>query len=699
MPTDSTFYSSFIYSALHDFIILKIITIFRRLTLFRCDLSYSRAQLGMKIYEADPGTPANIQSTILVADDNPENMKLLFETLQEGGYRTLAAVNGERAVEQAKLAQPDLILMDVMMPKMDGFEACRKLKRTSATQHIPVIFMTALSETVDKLRGFEAGGVDYLTKPLQHEEVLARIKAHLSQHRLWQEITSYSQLLLKIGSADSLAEAWTFLSDLPQTSPELAGMAFWEFEPGTDQFALRCQAEFTQGGPTTWQHASGTFSSVPKQHPLFRPVLEEGRQLVIPDRDTWQPYPAWAEKENLRGVLASPVHCHDSFYGVLLAGYHRPIRIGFEEHRHWQSILAQSVGNVIFQSRSRKSIHDLSERLQQENRGLRAEITTETTSEELIGDSPAFRRVLDQLDLVAPTDAAVLILGESGTGKELLAQRVHQQSTCSNGPLIRVNCAAIPKELFESEFFGHTKGAFTGAVQDRVGRFELANKGTLFLDEIGEIPLELQGKLLRVLQEGTFERVGEEKTRTTQVRIVAATNRNLQESVTKGHFREDLYYRLSVFPVTLPPLRERKEDLPALSRHIAAQCARKMGLPVPELRNEQITPLQNYDWPGNIRELQNEIERAMILQKGQPQMLTPPASPTVHPDIPTKSSRIIPEDEWTELQRDNILRALQVSNGRVDGPGGAAEHLRLRPTTLRSRMKAMGIKKTTQESA
>ncbi|MDF3128583.1 sigma 54-interacting transcriptional regulator [Kiritimatiellaeota bacterium B1221] len=645
----------------------------------------------MKRHEQKTSQASHTRGTILVADDNPENIRLLFETLQGGGYRTLAAVNGERAVGQAQLAHPDLILMDVMMPGMDGFSACRQLKEDPATKAIPVIFMTALSETVDKLRGFKAGGVDYLTKPLQHKEVLARINAHLGRHRLWREIDRYSQLLLQMGAADSTDSAWTAFTPLLEQNQELAGLAFWE-AAGDARLRLRHHSGFSAGGPPSWRHAKGDYSNIPPDDPLLGEALQENRQVINPDRDTWDFYPAWAKSEGLRGFIATPVTCRDQCYGLLFAAYSRPPVAGYEEHRHWQRILAQHLGNVIFQTRSMDAIRELGEQLRQENEGLRAEISEEGSGGDLIGDSPAFRRVLSQLDLVAPTEAAVLILGESGTGKELLAQRIHQRSPRASAPLIRVNCAAIPAELFESEFFGHVKGAFTGAVQDRIGRFELANGGTLFLDEVGEIPLELQGKLLRVLQEGTFERVGEGKTRHTRVRIVAATNRDLQEAISAGYFREDLYYRLGVFPLSLPPLRERPEDLPALTRHFAALYARKLGVPAPDLTDEQLQPLLNYSWPGNIRELQNQIERAIILSRGKPHRFeVPGAEPSAPAETSAPPTKIISEQEWTRLQRENMIRALRATEWRVDGPGGAAEQLGLRPTTLRSRMKSLNI--------
>src|SRR5437867_9699410 len=235
---------------------------------------------------------------------------------------------------------------------------------------------------------------------------------------------------------------------------------------------------------------------------------------------------------------------------------------------------------------------------------------------DIIGQSPAIQKILAQIATVAPTEANVLVLGESGTGKELVARAIHDLSARKEHPLVRVNCASVPKELFESEFFGHVRGAFTGAIKDRVGRFELADGGTLFLDEIGEIPLDLQSKLLRVLQEGQFERLGDDRTRTVQVRLIAATNRDLLAEAKAGRFRLDLYYRLSVFPVELPPLRERLEDMRLLAEHFIKQSARRLGVPRPRLSKLHLQELQTYDWPGNVRELQNVIERAIILSRG-----------------------------------------------------------------------------------
>jgi len=338
----------------------------------------------------------------------------------------------------------------------------------------------------------------------------------------------------------------------------------------------------------------------------------------------------------------------------------------------------------------------LKQRLEQQNAYLQEEIRIEHNYREIVGQSEPLLKIVRQIDVVGPTDANVLIHGESGTGKELIARAIHQASRRSEQPLIRVNCAAIPAELFESEFFGHVRGAFTGALRDRVGRFELANGGTLFLDEIGEIPLELQSKLLRVLQEGQFERVGEEQTRRVDVRIVAATNRDLRQEVEAKRFREDLYFRLNVFPILSPALRERPMDIPLLATHFIEQIGARLNKPGRVLRKTDAERLQGYAWPGNIRELQNVIERALITSQGQELVVELPgdlsgrkaAQAVVQSSIP---NGILTEAQLLRLGRDNMQAALKACDGRLFGKNGAAALLGLKPTTLASRLKRLGL--------
>jgi len=336
--------------------------------------------------------------------------------------------------------------------------------------------------------------------------------------------------------------------------------------------------------------------------------------------------------------------------------------------------------------------------LEDENAYLREEVEVALAFGGIVGQSQALRDILAEVELVAPTDATVLVLGESGTGKELLAREIHERSRRAGRPLIKVNCSAIPREMFESEFFGHIRGAFTGAVRDRPGRFKLAEKGTIFLDEVGDLPLDLQPKLLRVLQEGQYERVGDDTTRSIDVRVIAATNRDLSSDVAAGRFREDLYYRLSVFPIRIPPLRDRKEDIIPLANHFIGLVSKEIGAPTPQLSDTQAAALRAYDWPGNVRELQNVIERSVILGRGDEMRLDqvlvargeqrrssgPPPAPT--------PEEIVSDQEWRRRERANLIAALTRTAGRIYGSGGAAELLGVKPSTLQSRLRALGIR-------
>ena len=342
-------------------------------------------------------------------------------------------------------------------------------------------------------------------------------------------------------------------------------------------------------------------------------------------------------------------------------------------------------------------VEALRSRLEQENAYLQEEIRNEHNYKEIVGQSAAIMNVIKQIDLVAPTGANVLISGESGTGKELIARAIHESSERRNRPLIRVNCASIPRELFESEFFGHVKGAFTGAVSDRAGRFELADGGTLFLDEVGEIPLELQSKLLRVLQEQQFERIGDNQTRRVDVRIIAATNRDLKAEVNAQNFREDLFYRLNVFPIESVPLRLRMEDVPLLASHFVKRASEKFGKTGIKLTRADIQTLQTYAWPGNIRELINVIERSVILERnGRLSLDLPQMGELPLPEcqrVATHEMEIVSDAERKKRDRDNIIAALKACDGKVFGEGGAAKLLDVKPTTLASRIKRLGISK------
>lgn len=419
-------------------------------------------------------------------------------------------------------------------------------------------------------------------------------------------------------------------------------------------------------------HADGSHYPV-EDCPIYKAVrdgvVHEGRQEVF-----WRRDGSWFPVE----FTSTPVISEGRIAGAVV------VFRDITERRNTENQLQTAL----------EELKVLKQRLEEQNAYLQEEIHIEHNFREIVGQSEPILKIIKQIDVVAPTDASVLINGESGTGKELIARAIHQASRRSASPLIRVNCAAIPTELFESEFFGHIRGAFTGAIRDRVGRFELADGGTLFLDEIGEIPLELQSKLLRVLQEGQFERIGEERTRKVDVRIIAATNRDLRQEVAAKRFREDLYFRLNVFPIQSPALRERTMDIAPLAAHFLKQTSNRLNMPGRRLRNSDIERLQRYSWPGNIRELQNVIERALITSHGADLTMDLPDEPKTSQNaaaLPPPSSGVMTDAQLRELERSNMHAALKATNGKLFGKGGAAELLGLKPTTLASRLKRLDI--------
>ena len=435
--------------------------------------------------------------------------------------------------------------------------------------------------------------------------------------------------------------------------------------------------------------------------------------LTIADAAEDSPFSgdAVARRTRPRSVLCVPIVTLGDTVGVLylehnvVSGAFTSDRVAIVQSLTAQAAISlENAGLYDEQGKAERNLRDaldelqrLKDQLEAENRYLQEEV--EVNSGEILGESAAIKNVLKAIETVASTDVNVVITGDTGTGKELVARAIHQASDRAHKTLIRVNSASIPKELFESEFFGHVKGAFTGALRDRVGRFELADQGTLFLDEVAEIPLDMQSKLLRVLQEGEFERVGEERTRTVDVRVLAATNRNLKQEVDAGRFRQDLYYRLNVFPIDVPPLSQRDEDIPCLAAHFLRHAAARLKRPCPTLTQANVLQLLSYDWPGNVRELQNVIERGVIVSRTGPLHLDLPAvtakmsSSMATPATPTSSSdlRVVHEDKKREQDRNNILGALRTTNWKIAGKHGAADLLGLRPSTLASRIKRLGI--------
>ncbi len=537
----------------------------------------------------------------------------------------------------------------------------------------------------------------------------------MNPDREWNEFEYMREFLLSLPHQRKLESLLgTVVESYARKDPVVALARIWLVGPGDrcDSCALRTvcpdqteclhlAAECYKKPPQDQTALAREFERIPLGLGKVGRCAVTGQQEDIGDLEADVPHAVsktWAEQERILGLGVTPLIQQGKTLGVIAACILDEVKVE-GEGLFWARLVADSIAASIANVRAFEEIQTLKERLERDNEYLSEEILESQAYGEIIGQSPSLKNVAEQIGMVAGTDANVLITGESGTGKELVAREIHKRSARSLRPLIKVNCASIPKDLYESEFFGHVKGAFTGAVQDRQGRFELADGATLFLDEVGEVPLDLQSKLLRVLQEGEYEKIGDARTRKCDVRIIAATNRDLKVEIIKGRFREDLYYRLNVFPIELPSLRERREDIPLLAQHFLGIASRKFNKPVKPLAADRIEILKNYAWPGNVRELQNVLERAVITsRRGELQLdLEPPASKdtaTARKTEPAAGERIYSDAEMKERERENTLRALERCGGRIFGKNGAARLLGVKPTTLATRIQAMGLKKT-----
>ncbi len=529
------------------------------------------------------------------------------------------------------------------------------------------------------------------------------------------DLESLKCLLLDLARQRNLDDLLKLIVQQLSELSSIALVRIWTIGPGDicdvcpmrpecpDQ--TRClQLVASAGTPTDsqedWSRLNGRFRRIPMGVRKVGRIAATGEHLELTLLDPhaeWIADPAWAKRERIRGIIGHPLVFQGDVLGVLFVFLREPPP---EESVNWLRMIADHAAASIANAQAFAEIERLRTQLELENEYLRDEVSASAGNpSDIIGSSPGLLKVLQQAELVATTDSTVLITGESGVGKELIARAIHEGSSRQDGPMIKVNCASIPGDLFESEFFGHVQGSFTGAVRDRMGRFELADGGTLFLDEVGEIPLAMQSKLLRVLQEGTYERIGEEQTRHADVRIIAATNRDLEEEAAAGKFRQDLYYRLSVFPIEVIPLRKRTEDIPQLVSNFLEAHSRKLGIPVPKLKQKHLRELAAYDWPGNIRELQNVVERAIIRSRsGTLQFDLPQSQPSAAPPTKSKAAKsgqreLLTNEQLKQLERDNLRAVLEKTGGKISGPGGAAEFMGIHPATLASRMRAMGIQR------
>ena len=573
------------------------------------------------------------------------------------------------AIKSALAQPPSLILLDVRMPDMDGFEVCKRLKQDGRTCDIPIIFISALQDVQDKLRGFEVGGVDYISKPFQEEEVLVRVRTHMDLRNM--------QLNLEEIVARRTAELESEINERKQAEKKLTKSEA-KYRGLVDNSIVGVFATTLDGRFTFVNDAMA------KMFDFDNP------ETMIAQRSLER----WRDPKDRERMLAE-LQQHGrvtNFEAETITHTDRKIHVLFS---------AKQVGNdirgMVMDITERKQaetklqeayteIEQLQMQLQAESAYLQEEIKLEHNFENIIGQSDALKYVLHRVEMVAPQDSTVTILGETGTGKELIARALHQLSSRNKRPLVKVNCAALPAELIESELFGREKGAFTGATTTQVGRFELANKSTLFLDEIGELPFELQAKLLRVLESGEFERLGSPRMLHSDARIITATNRDLEEQVRKKRFREDLWYRLKIFPITIPPLRDRTEDIPLLVDHFVQFFSRKMGKKTASLKitKSSMRALQSYSWPGNVRELEHVVESALIISEKN----------KLHFDLPkTADAATSKLKSFEEMEREYILEVLKAKDWKIGGRDSASSILGLPPSTLRSRIKKLGLKR------
>ena len=527
------------------------------------------------------------------------------------------------------------------------------LRRTGKLENKPISFLTRSGEEVDCLTNafieYDREG-EFLRTVAMFTEISDQARANLKYRNLYRSTPAMLHTVDDQGLIVTVTDHW--LQKLGYKREEVIG------RPITDLFSSADRKKYADGSLLELIK-QGAFNNLQRQM-----VTKNGQTIdvvmsAIPNR-----------------------HDHNVFGHMLVAS--KDVTERNRAERKLRRTLAENAC--------------LREELERERDYLREEVNVAMNFGRMVGTSAALRRMLKRVEAVAETPANVLVQGESGVGKELVAHAIHIRSPRAAGPLVKVNCASIPKELFESEFFGHVKGAFTGAHRDRIGRFQLADGGTLFLDEVSEIPLELQGKLLRVLQESEFERVGDDVTRSVDVRVIAATNRNLEQLIVDGTFREDLFYRLSVFPVDVPPLRERGDDVVQLAQHFLEQTCKDFGREGLTLTRAQTANLRDYQWPGNVRELKNVIERAVILSQGKVLRLDL-SMPDLKPETDEAqeseavSADILTDKDIKDLQKSNLIRALRQTNWRVSGAGGAAELLGVRPTTLADRMRTYKIKR------
>lgn len=642
------------------------------------------------------------KKNILIVEDEFIIADVLHNMLQEAGYHVCGiAGTAEEAIVLVSRFKPDFVLLDIFLKgKMNGIELAHKLSDAD----IPFIYISANSNEKVLEAAKVTNPYGFVIKPFREKDVLTALDIAVYRHEN-QLATGLRQIaVFQKRAAEILASSSDWEYKMLQMAKALQPTVPFEFfscGPKAEKHDSFYELCFSRIGFDEYQVIGSSELKM-----ITNVELQELASLKGEDNTilmaTWYAGDEFSEllqKPSLKKLFADTYHLKSHLSLPLILGNDKVWYFNFYSRRNdayqadhlivcnrFQQLLVDFLNNLIRLPGSPMSNLSSTQVTEKET----VSTFQPNPFSDIIGSSHLLLTVFDQVLQVAKADSSVLILGESGTGKEKIAERIHALSPRKNKPFIRINCAALPVSLIDSELFGHEKGAFTGAHERKIGRFEQANSGTLFLDEIGELPLESQSKLLRVLQEKEIERIGGRATIKTDVRIIAATNRNLDKEVAEGRFRLDLFYRINVFPIVMPPLRERKEDIPDLAHHFLKIYSRKIGNPVHEISLQVLESMKTYYWPGNIRELENMIERSVLLTRDN--IITHMALPS-HPDQPVK---VHPEARVTTMiegERAHILAALKQCNGKIWGEGGAAALLNLPPTTLNSKMKKLGIRK------
>jgi PAS domain S-box-containing protein len=614
---------------------------------------------------------------ILIIDDDELITEYIKEILDNRNIKTRVAADGQEGISEYKQKRPDLMLVDLRLPDISGFDIISKIRKNE--KNTPIVVISGTGTIEDAIEAIRRGAWDYMIKPFQNNNLVYHTidnafkraelieENRLYQEQLEQKVADRTKELTEINERLKKSEAHyrSVVEDQTETIIRYLkdGMVTFVNDSFCRFFGVQ-RNKILQDSFYPLIHIDDLPKVKKKIDNLKRsdPVaLDERRVYLSNGKIGWQQCTDRMIEDRSTGEIE-----------------YQSVGVDITERKEGEEALKQALKEVEF----------LKNQLQDENVYLREEIKRQHNFEEIIGKSAKMQEVFKNVEIVAPNDTTVLINGETGTGKELIARAIHNLSNRSNRPLVKVNCAALPASLIESELFGHVKGAFTGALSDRRGRFELADKGTIFLDEIGEIPIELQSKLLRAIQEGEFERVGGEETLSVNVRIIAATNRDLVREIQKNTFREDLYYRLNVIPIKLPPLRERKEDIEELTMFFAKKFGRKLGKNFSSIEAKTLEYLLSLQWPGNIRELENLIERSVIFS--QPPQLQVGKASSLDNNVQNGADNNL---SMEMIERRHIIKILTQTNWIIEGAMGAAKILDLHPNTLRSRMKKLQIKK------